>query len=101
MSLPSGDTATDVIGCVWRSPGNFRLRRGTSQRVMSPLSPPVASVWPSGDRAMDFTMNNRPSCNDDLLALDKALEQLAQEEPGKVELVKLHFSAGLSLEEDG
>jgi RNA polymerase sigma factor (TIGR02999 family) len=35
----------------------------------------------------------------DLLALDEALEKLAQEEPVKAELVKLRYFAGLSLEE--
>jgi RNA polymerase sigma factor (TIGR02999 family) len=37
----------------------------------------------------------------DLLALDEALEKLTREEPAKGELVKLHFFAGLSLEEAG
>jgi RNA polymerase sigma factor (TIGR02999 family) len=36
---------------------------------------------------------------DDLLALNEALEKLAHEEPAKAELVKLHYFAGLSLEE--
>ena len=39
--------------------------------------------------------------DDDLLALDEALEKLAREEPTKAELVKLHYFAGLSLEEAG
>jgi len=39
--------------------------------------------------------------NDDLLALDEALEKLAHEDPAKAELVKLHYFAGLSLEEAG
>jgi RNA polymerase sigma factor (TIGR02999 family) len=39
--------------------------------------------------------------DDDLLALDEALEKLAREEPAKAELVKLHYFAGLSLEEAG
>jgi RNA polymerase sigma factor (TIGR02999 family) len=38
---------------------------------------------------------------DDLLALDEALQKLAREEPAKAELVKLHYFAGLSLEEAG
>jgi DNA-directed RNA polymerase specialized sigma24 family protein len=33
--------------------------------------------------------------------LDEALTKLALEEPAKVELVKLHFFAGLTLEEAG
>src|SRR5262249_15224152 len=34
--------------------------------------------------------------DDDLLALDEALQQLARQEPAKAELVKLHYFAGLS-----
>ena len=41
------------------------------------------------------------AADDDLLALDEALEELAREEPAKAELVKLHFFAGLNLEETG
>ena len=36
---------------------------------------------------------------DDLLALDEALTRLAAEDPGKAELVKLRYFAGLSIEE--
>jgi len=39
--------------------------------------------------------------DDDLPALDEALAKLAVEEPAKAELVKLHFFAGLSLEDAG
>ena len=39
--------------------------------------------------------------DDDLLALDEALQRFAREEPAKAELVKLHYFAGLSLEEAG
>ena len=39
--------------------------------------------------------------DDDLLALDEALAKLAHEEPAKAELVKLHYFAGLTLEEAG
>ena len=35
------------------------------------------------------------------MALDEALDRLAHEEPAKAELVKLHYFAGLSLEEAG
>ncbi|MBM4090805.1 MAG: RNA polymerase subunit sigma [Planctomycetes bacterium] len=37
--------------------------------------------------------------DDDLLALDEALNRLADREPAKAELVKLRFFAGLSLDE--
>jgi len=36
---------------------------------------------------------------DDLLALDEALDHLGQEDPGKAQLVKLLYFAGLNLEE--
>ncbi|SIO58319.1 RNA polymerase, sigma subunit, ECF family [Singulisphaera sp. GP187] len=36
---------------------------------------------------------------EDLLALDEALTRLAREDPGKAELVKLRYFAGLSVEE--
>jgi RNA polymerase sigma factor (TIGR02999 family) len=39
--------------------------------------------------------------DDNVLALDEALEKLACAEPAKAELVKLHFFAGLTLEEAG
>ena len=39
--------------------------------------------------------------DDDLLALDEALAQFGREEPAKAELVKLHYFAGMSLEEAG
>jgi RNA polymerase sigma factor (TIGR02999 family) len=43
-----------------------------------------------------------PMENDErLLALHEALDRLAAEEPGKAELVKLRFFAGLTLEEAG
>src|SRR5262249_52552047 len=39
--------------------------------------------------------------DDGLLDLDDALTKLALEEPAKADLVKLHFFAGLTLEEAG
>jgi RNA polymerase sigma factor (TIGR02999 family) len=40
-----------------------------------------------------------PRISDDLLALDEALEQLAQKDPSKANLVKLHYFAGLTMEQ--
>jgi RNA polymerase sigma factor (TIGR02999 family) len=42
-----------------------------------------------------------PADDDDLLALDEALARFTLEEPAKAELVKLHFFAGLTLEDAG
>jgi RNA polymerase sigma factor (TIGR02999 family) len=42
-----------------------------------------------------------PLPDERLLALDEALARFAAEDPGKAELVRLHFFAGLTLEEAG
>lgn len=55
-----------------------------------------------GDRQRvsgDFAAPEPETPLEDLLALDEALEQLAQEEPAKAELVKLRFFAGLTMPE--
>jgi RNA polymerase sigma factor (TIGR02999 family) len=57
-----------------------------------------------GDRkriSLDQVLCLGDAPNDDLLALDESLEILARDEPAKAELVKLHYFAGLSLEEAG
>jgi RNA polymerase sigma factor (TIGR02999 family) len=57
-----------------------------------------------GDRhrvSLDQALCLDKADDDDLLALDEALAKLAREEPAKAELVKLHFFAGMSLEEAG
>jgi RNA polymerase sigma factor (TIGR02999 family) len=51
--------------------------------------------------SLDEALCLRETPTDDLLALDEALQQLARQEPAKAELVKLHYFAGLSLEEAG
>jgi len=61
-----------------------RRRKHGGDRRRVPLD---GLVLPVDDRA------------DDLLALDEALSQLAEQEPIKAELVKLRYFAGLSLEE--
>src|SRR5262245_53452976 len=51
--------------------------------------------------SLDEALCLREGPDDDLLALDEALERFACEEPAKADLVKLHYFAGLSLEEAG
>ena len=51
--------------------------------------------------SLDEALCLRETPDDDLLALDEALQRFAREEPAKAELVKLHYFAGLSLEEAG
>ena len=50
--------------------------------------------------SLDEALCLRETPTDDLLALDEALQQLARQEPAKAELVKLHYFAGRSLEEE-
>src|SRR5262245_5372595 len=51
--------------------------------------------------SLDEVLCLRDTPGDDLLALDEALQKLARQEPAKAELVKLHYFAGLPLEEAG
>jgi RNA polymerase sigma factor (TIGR02999 family) len=51
--------------------------------------------------SLDEALCPQETPDDDLLALDEALQKLARQEPAKAELVKLHYFAGLSLEEAG
>ena len=60
-----------------------RLKRGGDRRRIDLEQAEAVSVAPS----------------DDLLAIDEALDRLAEEDPRKAELVKLRFFAGLSIEE--
>ena len=48
---------------------------------------------------LDSVEVQMPGTNVDILALDEALQQLAEEQPQKAELVKLRFFAGLTIEE--
>jgi len=51
--------------------------------------------------SLDEALSLGEAPDDDLLALDEALAKLEHEEPAKAELVKLHYFAGLSLDEAG
>ena len=51
--------------------------------------------------SLDEVLCLRETPDDDVLALDEALQKLAGQEPAKAELVKLHYFAGLTLEEAG
>jgi RNA polymerase sigma factor (TIGR02999 family) len=51
--------------------------------------------------SLDQALSLGEAPDDDLLALDEALENLQRAEPVKAQLVKLHYFAGLSLEEAG
>jgi RNA polymerase sigma factor (TIGR02999 family) len=60
-----------------------RLKRGGNRKRIDLQQAEVGSAVPS----------------DDLLAIDEALDRLAEEDPLKAELVKLRFFTGLSIEE--
>ena len=51
--------------------------------------------------SLDTALSIGVTPDEDLLALDEALENLGRSEPAKAELVKLHYFAGLTLEEAG
>ena len=51
--------------------------------------------------SLDEALSIGQAPNDDVLALDEALEKLAAADPAKAQLVKLHYFAGLTLEEAG
>jgi RNA polymerase sigma factor (TIGR02999 family) len=51
--------------------------------------------------SLDEALSVGDAPDDDLLALDEALEKLDRAEPDKAKLVKLHYFAGLSLQEAG
>jgi RNA polymerase sigma factor (TIGR02999 family) len=48
---------------------------------------------------LDLAEPAAPRLSDDLLALDAALEKLAAKDPGKAEVVKLRYFAGLTMEQ--
>ena len=48
---------------------------------------------------LDADQIEAPALRHDLLALDEALEQFAEQDPAKCELVKLRFFAGLTIEQ--
>jgi RNA polymerase sigma factor (TIGR02999 family) len=52
-------------------------------------------------RDLDEIQLAAPGVDEDLLALDEALQKLAEKDPVKVELVKLRHFAGLTVEEAG
>jgi RNA polymerase sigma factor (TIGR02999 family) len=55
-----------------------------------------------GDRKredLDLAAPEMPRISDDLLALDEALQKLAAQDPAKANLVKLHYFAGLTMEQ--
>jgi RNA polymerase sigma factor (TIGR02999 family) len=89
----------------WDSRGHFfaaaaeAMRRILIDQARRKLRPKHGGGRQRLDLNEALSLSAEPS--DDLLDLDEALSRLAQEDSAKAELVKLHFFAGLTLEEAG
>jgi RNA polymerase sigma factor (TIGR02999 family) len=89
----------------WDSRGHFFAAAAEAmRRVLIDNARRKRRTKHGGDRdrvRLDEALCLGEAADDDLLALDEALEKLARAEPAKAELVKLHYFAGLSLEDAG
>jgi RNA polymerase sigma factor (TIGR02999 family) len=73
------------------------MRRILVENARSKLRLKRGGQWEQVD--LDSAEITIPGTNVDILALDEALEKLAQEQPQKAQLVKLRFFAGLTIDE--
>ena len=88
----------------WDSRGHFFAAAEAMRRILVDQARRKRRPKHGGARKrvdLSQALSVSETSRDDLLALDEALEQLANAEPAKAELVKLHYFAGLSLEEAG
>jgi RNA polymerase sigma factor (TIGR02999 family) len=89
----------------WDSRGHFFAAAAEAmRRILIDQSRRKRRPKHGGDRSrvsLDMALSLGETPDDDLLALDEALEKLDRAEPAKAKLVKLHYFAGLSLEEAG
>jgi RNA polymerase sigma factor (TIGR02999 family) len=87
----------------WDSRGHFFAAAAEAmRRILVENARRKGSVKHGGDVDRQELNESRiaaPFPSDELLALDEALDQLAEENPIKAELVKLRFFAGLSIDE--
>jgi RNA polymerase sigma factor (TIGR02999 family) len=92
-------------GQQWESRGHFFAAAAEAmRRILIDQGRRKRRPKHGGDRprvSLDEALCLGESPDEDLLALDEALKKLTREEPAKGELVKLHYFAGLSLEEAG
>jgi RNA polymerase sigma factor (TIGR02999 family) len=100
LRLVDGDRAQH-----WDSRGHFFAAAAEAmRRILIDQARRKRRPKHGGDRKrvdLNEALSLSDASHDDLLALDEALEKLALEEPAKAALVKLHYFAGLSLEEAG
>jgi len=87
----------------WNSRGHFFAAAAEAmRRILVEAARKKRRLKHGGGRTrvdLDDLPANPGQRDDDLLALDEALNALAQEAPAKAELVKLRYFAGLTLEQ--
>jgi RNA polymerase sigma factor (TIGR02999 family) len=87
----------------WNSRGHFYAAAAEAmRRLLVENARRKKALRRGGDRQrldLDLAEPAAPRLSDDLLALDEAMEKLAAKDQGKVELVKLRYFAGLTMEQ--
>ncbi len=87
----------------WNSRGHFFAAAAEAmRRILVENARHKQSQKAGGHRKrldLDDVEPETPGSDDDLLALDEALEKLALQDPRKAQLVKLRFFAGLTVEQ--
>jgi RNA polymerase sigma factor (TIGR02999 family) len=87
----------------WNSRGHFFAAAAEAmRRILVESARRKGSLKRGAHRqrvSLDQAMSVSEPPSDDLLALDEALDRLAQEDPIKADLVKLRYFAGLSVEQ--
>jgi RNA polymerase sigma factor (TIGR02999 family) len=87
----------------WNSRGHFYAAAAEAmRRILVESARRRKASRRGGDRRrldLDWAEPEAPRVSDDLLALDEALEKLAQQDSRKAEVVKLRYFAGLTMEQ--
>jgi RNA polymerase sigma factor (TIGR02999 family) len=87
----------------WNSSGHFfKAAAEAMRRILVENARRKRSLKRGGGRQrveLGESLAVEEFCPDDILALDDALEKLLNEDPAVADLVKLHYFAGLTLEE--
>jgi RNA polymerase sigma factor (TIGR02999 family) len=88
---------------LWNSRGHFFAAAAEAmRRILVENARRKHALKRGGDRQrvkLDLADPAAPRLSDDLLALDQALEKLTAQDPGKAEVVKLRYFAGLTMEQ--
>jgi RNA polymerase sigma factor (TIGR02999 family) len=87
----------------WNSRGHFYAAAAEAmRRILVEQARRKKAIRRGGDRQrldLDLADPAAPRVSDDLLALDQALDKLAEKDHVKAELVKLRYFAGLTMEQ--